>query len=486
MPSVTKVLIANRGECAVRVARTLRSMGVRAVAMRARDEGDVTHAKACDETAILPVDGLAAYLDAGAIVAAAKAAGADAIHPGWGFLSEQADFVRRAEAAGLTFIGPTAESMEALGDKGRAKDAARALGLPLVAAADDEAAARALPFPILLKPLAGGGGKGMVLVESADRLPAAWAQARREARAAFGDDRVMAEVYVHRPRHVEIQVLGDGRGGAWDLGERDCTLQRRHQKMIEESPSPFLDDAKRAEVAAHARSLVAHAKYRGVGTVEFMLDARGQLCFMEVNTRLQVEHGVTEERWGVDLVEIQVRLARGERVDLPAAPRTNHVIQSRVYAEDPYAGFLPATGAVLHLEDLNGGAVRVDAALSGGDEVNHLFDPMLAKIVATAATRGDAIEAARDALGNYVLLGVQTNLNYLRWALAHADFARGAHHTQWALERLDEYRAYEDALDLGGLSAVLAGSPAALAAGGDAEVAGPWSSFPAWRLGGGR
>ena len=480
MKSFSRVLIANRGEPGARIARTLRKMGIAPVALVPK--GERAPAWASDA---LPGagDGLAAYLDAKTIVTAATSARIDAIHPGWGFLSERAEFSRLVEASGIVFIGPTAEQMESLGDKATAKEIARALGLPLIASTMDESAMAGMSFPILLKPAAGGGGKGMIVVRHPKDLAASLERSRREALAAFGDDRVMAETYVERLLHVEIQVLGDGQGKVWTLGERDCTVQRRHQKIVEESPSPFLDGTTRAKLEGYARTLAEHVSYRSAGTVEFMIDAAGRSYFMEMNTRLQVEHGVTEERFRLDLVEAQVRLARGESIEVPTKPTPMHVIQVRVYAEDPYENFLPSTGEILAWHPPS--EVRVDHDLREGDRIDHHFDPMLAKVIVAGSDRAQAISNLRGALSQTALLGVNTNLNYLDWVLSHADFRDARHHTRWTQETLEAYRAFESSFDLGEVARLMEPSRGTSVEGAT-QAPTPWETLPSWRIGGAR
>ncbi|WP_019634234.1 acetyl/propionyl/methylcrotonyl-CoA carboxylase subunit alpha [Actinomadura atramentaria] len=428
------VLVANRGEIAVRVFRTLRRLGVRAVAVHTAADAGARHVRAADEAVLVP-----SYLDADAVLAAARAAGAAAVHPGYGFLSENSAFARACADAGLVFVGPPAAAIDAMGDKIRAKRTVAAAGVPVVPGRDepglDDAAladaALEVGLPVLLKPSAGGGGKGMRLVRDAAELPDAIASARREARAAFGDDTLLAERFVENPRHIEIQVFADAHGNAVHLGERECSLQRRHQKIVEEAPSPLLDDATRAAMGASAVDAARAVGYTGAGTVEYIVsaDRPGEYFFMEMNTRLQVEHPVTEMaiRPELDLVELQLRVAAGEPLHFAqeAVAFRGHAVEARVYAEDPARGFLPTGGRVLALTEPSGPHVRVDSGLAVGTEVGGSYDPMLAKVIARGDDRAAALRRLDRALAEYALLGVPTNVAFLRALLRHPDVAAG-------------------------------------------------------------
>ncbi|HEY1319076.1 MAG TPA: biotin carboxylase N-terminal domain-containing protein, partial [Streptosporangiaceae bacterium] len=387
------VLIANRGEIAVRIIRTLRAMGIRSVAVYSDADAGARHVREADCAVRLgPAPAAESYLNAGRILAAAGQAGAQAVHPGYGFLSENASFARACAGAGLTFIGPPPEAIEAMGDKIAAKATVAAAGVPVVPGAgapglSDEDLARAVAgigFPVLIKPSAGGGGKGMRLVSSVAELSAALEGARREALAAFGDGTLLAERYISRPRHIEIQVMADGHGNVIHLGERECSLQRRHQKIIEEAPSPLLDAGRRATMGAAAVEAARSVGYVGAGTVEFIVsgEAPEDFFFLEMNTRLQVEHPVTELVTGLDLVELQVRVAADEPLPLRQqdVSLTGHAVEARVYAEDPDRGFLPTGGTVLALREPLLPHVRVDSGLAEGTTVSSAYDPMLAKI----------------------------------------------------------------------------------------------------------
>ncbi|MBT2230492.1 biotin carboxylase N-terminal domain-containing protein [Nonomuraea sp. NEAU-A123] len=413
----SRVLIANRGEIAVRVIRTLRALGITSVAVHTASDADARHVREADIALQVPK-----YLDMGAIVAAAEASGAQAVHPGYGFLAENAEFARRCAAAGLVFIGPPPEAIDAMGDKIRAKATVSAAGVPVVpgGAEPGDSLLSWTEFPALIKPSAGGGGKGMVLVRSAAELPDALESARRTARAAFGDETLLIERYVENPRHIEIQVLADTHGNVVHLGERECSLQRRHQKIIEEAPSPFVDAAMRERMGAAAVEAARAVGYVSAGTVEFIVDGTtGEYHFMEMNTRLQVEHPVTELVTDLDLVELQLRVAAGEPLPITQdeVRLRGHAVEARVYAEDPSRGFLPTGGRVLRLAEPD--SVRVDSGLVEGGVVGSEFDPMLAKVIAWAPTRKAAFGRLDKALAETAVLGVITNVPFLRALAAH-------------------------------------------------------------------
>jgi acetyl-CoA/propionyl-CoA carboxylase, biotin carboxylase, biotin carboxyl carrier protein len=432
------VLVANRGEIAVRVIRTLRSMGVRSVAVFSDADADARHVREADTAVrIGPAPASESYLSMPRLLEAAARTGAQAVHPGYGFLAENAGFARACTDAGLVFIGPPADAISLMGDKIRAKETVKAAGVPVVPGSSGSGltdaeladAAREIGMPVLLKPSAGGGGKGMRLVRDAAALGDEIAAARREARASFGDDTLLVERWVDRPRHIEIQVLADGHGNVVHLGERECSLQRRHQKIIEEAPSVLLDEDTRAAMGAAAVQAARSCGYRGAGTVEFIVPGGdpSSYYFMEMNTRLQVEHPVTELITGLDLVEWQLRVAAGEQ--LPYAQKditlTGHAIEARVCAEDPSRGFLPSGGTVLKLREPQGDGLRTDSGLSEGTEVGSLYDPMLSKVIAYGPDRATALRKLRAALAETVTLGVQTNAGFLRRLLAHPAVVAG-------------------------------------------------------------
>ncbi|MFF6951945.1 biotin carboxylase N-terminal domain-containing protein [Streptomyces iakyrus] len=427
------VLVANRGEIAVRVIRTLRSMGVRSVAVFSDADADARHVREADTAVrIGPAPASESYLSAERLLEAAARTGAEAVHPGYGFLAENAAFARACAEAGLVFIGPPADAIALMGDKIRAKETVRAAGVPVVPGGRDPElaeAARELGAPVLLKPSAGGGGKGMRLVRDLTRLEEEIVSARREARASFGDDTLLVERWIDRPRHIEIQVLADGHGNVVHLGERECSLQRRHQKIIEEAPSVLLDEETRSAMGEAAVQAARSCGYRGAGTVEFIVPGNdpSSYYFMEMNTRLQVEHPVTELVTGLDLVEWQLRVAAGEPLAFTQEDvrLTGHAVEARICAEDPARGFLPSGGTVLRLREPQGDGVRTDSGLTEGTEVGSLYDPMLSKVIAYGPDRATALRKLRAALAETVTLGVQTNAGFLRRLLAHPAVVSG-------------------------------------------------------------
>ncbi|WP_042400483.1 acetyl/propionyl/methylcrotonyl-CoA carboxylase subunit alpha [Streptacidiphilus carbonis] len=440
------VLVANRGEIAVRVIRTLRRLGVRSVAVHSGADADAPHVRAADTAVLLgPADSASAaesYLNVERILAAARRTGAQAVHPGYGFLAENAGFARACAEAGLVFIGPSPSSISLMGDKIHAKAAVQAAGVPVVPGSEGDAlddgellaAAHAIGLPVLLKPSAGGGGKGMRLVREAAALPEEIAAARREARTSFGDDTLLVERWIDRPRHIEIQLLADTRGNTVHLGERECSLQRRHQKLIEESPSVLLTPELRAAMGEAAVRAARACDYAGAGTVEFIVpgDDPSSYFFMEMNTRLQVEHPVTElavtvDGARIDLVEQQLRVAAGEPLAFTqdAVAFQGHAVEARICAEDPARGFLPTGGRVLLLREPEGEGVRVDSGLAEGAVVSSSYDPMLSKIIAYGPDRATALRRLRAALAETCVLGVTTNAGYLRRLLTHPDVVAG-------------------------------------------------------------
>ena len=421
---IGSVLVANRGEIARRVFRTARAMGLRCVAVYAEADADAPFVVEADEAVRLR----AGYLDGPSIIAAAAATGADAVHPGYGFLAENADFAAAVDATGLTWVGPPAEVIAAMGDKLAAKRAAIAAGVPTLGSSDDPADDRGVGYPLLVKAAAGGGGKGMRIVGSPAELADAVAAAGREAASAFGDGRVFLERYVARARHVEVQVLGDAHGGLVHLGERECSIQRRHQKIVEESPSPVVDPGLRAAMGDAALRLARALGYRSAGTVEFLVDdATREFFFLEVNTRLQVEHPVTEEVTGLDLVREQLRVAAGEPLgyEQDAVAFAGHAIEARLYAEDPTAGFLPASGTLAAFAPAPEPSVRWESGVEAGAVVGVDFDPMLAKVVAHAPTRSEAAGRLALALERLHVGGVATNRDLLAGILRHPAYLTG-------------------------------------------------------------
>lgn len=445
-----RVLVANRGEIAVRVIRTLKRLGIRAIAVYSDADAGAPHVALADEAVrIGPAPAAESYLDPARIVRAALDTGAQAIHPGYGFLSENAAFGRACAEAGIVFVGPGALALEVMGDKIRAKRHVEASGVPVVPgvsepdATDDELldAAPLIGFPLLVKPSAGGGGKGMQVVRDQRELEHALPAARRVARAAFGDDTLLLERFIERPRHIEVQVLADAHGGVVHLGERECSLQRRHQKVVEEAPSPLLDAATRDRIGRAACDAARSVEYLGAGTVEFLVSdvAPDEFFFIEMNTRLQVEHPVTELVTGIDLVEQQLRIAAGEPLAIAQhdVRMTGHAIEARLYAESPERGFLPSTGDVLAWSPAAGEGVRVDAGVREGQRITADYDPMIAKVIAHGRDRAEALERLDGALADTVVLGVETNTAFLRELLAHPD-VRAGHLDTGLIDRMQE------------------------------------------------
>src|SRR5947208_13531023 len=415
-----KVLVANRGEIALRIFRACRELGIATVSVVAPDDKGSLHARSADETVEV-----SSYLFSEEHIRAAKQTGADAIHPGYGFLAENPDFAEAVGAAELVWVGPPPDALRAGGNKLEAKQIAAEAGVPVVPAGEPEE----IGFPLLVKAAAGGGGRGMRVVRAPDELGEALAAARREAKAAFGDDRVFCERYVERPRHVEIQLLADSHGDVRALGERDCSIQRRHQKVVEESPSPAVDEPLRAALGEAAVAFARAIGYESAGTAEFMLDGR-EFWFLELNGRIQVEHPVTELVTGIDLVQAQVRIAAGEPLDERADPR-GHAIEVRLYGEDPLT-FFPQTGRIEGLRLPDG--IRVDAGVEEGDEIGIAYDPLLAKLIAHGTTRDDAFEHLDEALAETGVGGVTTNLPFLRWLVAHRLVRAGETTTAFLVE----------------------------------------------------
>ncbi|MFJ1552055.1 acetyl-CoA carboxylase biotin carboxylase subunit [Streptomyces mirabilis] len=490
------VLVANRGEIAVRVIRTLRALGVRSVAVFSDADADARHVREADTAVrIGPAPTAESYLSVERLLEAAARTGAQAVHPGYGFLAENASFAHACAEAGLVFIGPPADAIALMGDKIRAKETVKAAGVPVVPGSSGSGltdaqlaeAAREIGMPVLLKPSAGGGGKGMRLVRDASALGEEIAAARREARASFGDDTLLVERWVDRPRHIEIQVLADGHGNVVHLGERECSLQRRHQKIIEEAPSVLLDAGTRAAMGEAAVQAARSCGYEGAGTVEFIVPGSdpSSYYFMEMNTRLQVEHPVTELITGLDLVEWQLRVAAGER--LPYGQEditlTGHAVEARICAEDPARGFLPSGGTVLALHEPQGDGVRTDSGLSEGTEVGSLYDPMLSKVIAYGPDRATALRKLRAALAETVTLGVQTNAGFLRRLLAHPAVVAGDLDTG-----LVEREAEELLAGSGDVPEEVYDAAAAVRLSSLAPAEGGWTdpfSVPSgWRLGG--
>ena len=494
-----KILIANRGEIACRIMDTVGRLGIRSVAVYSDADADALHVACADEAFRLgPPPAAESYLDIAAVIDACLRSGADALHPGYGFLAENADFAESCQQAGICFIGPPATAMRIMGSKNTALDLAASLGVPvlpgyrgsdqsdraLTAAADD------IGYPVLIKPVAGGGGKGMRSVESASELIVALASSRREARAAFADDRLLLEKYLLRPRHVEVQIFADQQGNVVHLFDRDCSIQRRHQKIVEEAPAPGLTKALRHRMAETAIELARAMDYRGAGTVEFLVDgaSKGDYFFMEMNTRLQVEHPVTEMIMNRDLVEWQIRVAQGE--PLPAGQKqlraSGHAIEARIYAEDPQRNFLPASGRLLRFAvPAAHGPVRVDTGVRQGDEIGIHYDPMIAKLIVHGADRDDAVQRMRLALDDCRIAGLPTNIPLLKRVAASDAFAKAKVHTGF-VDALGAPSSSNDEEELGiavaCLYVLLEQAACSRTRGSETQDPhSPWHTLPAWR-----
>jgi len=488
-----KILIANRGEIACRVARTARRLGIRTVALYTDTDRGALHVGVADEARRIDT-----YLDIAAVLAAARDSRAEAIHPGYGFLSENAEFAAACRAAGIVFIGPSPEAIAAMGDKAAAKRLMEKAGVPLVpgyhgekqdAALLEKEAAR-IGFPVLIKPSAGGGGKGMKVVSEKSSFVAQLEASKREAKSSFGDDRVLIERYLERPRHIEVQVFGDTQGNVVHLFERDCSVQRRHQKVLEEAPAPGLTAAKRMEMGAAAVAAAKAIAYSGAGTIEFIAEQDGRFYFMEMNTRLQVEHPVTEMITGLDLVEWQLRVAAGE--PLPSTQEKlvfrGHAIEARIYAEDPSRDFLPSTGRIAHLRFPDQSArVRIDTGVGAGAEITPWYDPMIAKLIVHGSDRGRALARLRQALAEVEIAGPSTNVAFLRRVAASRAFT-GAELDTGLIERnraelfLSKEISYE-ILAAAALAEILEETRAASArAAVSTDPYSPWDRVDGWRL----
>jgi len=432
---ISKILIANRGEIAVRIIRTCRELGIKTVAVYSTVDATSPHVQMANEAFLLgPGPSRESYLRGEKILEVAKAADADAIHPGYGFLSENPDFAERVTAAGIIFIGPRPESMRAMGDKTEARKLMQKSNVPVVPGTpaiksidDARAFIKTNDYPVLIKAAAGGGGKGMRVVREDAELAPAFATAQSEAASSFGDDRVYVEKYLDSPRHVEFQILGDKKGSIVHLGERECTIQRRHQKIIEESPSVFLDEALREKMGKMATSAARACGYENAGTIEFLMDSKKNFYFLEMNTRLQVEHPITELRTGIDLVAQQIAIASGSPLGFSQNDITfrGHALECRISAEDPSNDFLPSTGRIVHLRPAGGIGIREDRGIEEWGEVTVFYDPMIAKLIAWGATRVETISRMIRALNEYEILGVKTNIPLCEFVLKHEYFREG-------------------------------------------------------------
>lgn len=491
-----KILIANRGEIAVRIIQACRELGVATVAVYSDADVGALHVALADEAYhIGPPPALDSYLNIEALLSAARASGAEAVHPGYGFLSENASFARQVESAGLVWIGPAPHVIALMGDKVAAKELARSIDVPVVPGyyGDDQSSERmqheaeVIGFPVMLKAAAGGGGRGMRAVHEPAALPEALQAARREARSAFGEDRVFLERLIRSPRHIEMQVVGDRVGNAIYLGERDCSIQRRHQKVLEEAPSPVMTQELRRSMGTDALRLVAASRYTNAGTIEFLF-SNDRYYFLEMNTRIQVEHPVTEEVTGVDLVRLQIEIAAGNTLPIRQSDVRfrGHAIEVRVYAEDPQVGFLPATGIVEIFRPPLGPGIRNDVGVEAGSEVTPYYDPMLAKLIVHAPTRDRAIQRLQTALDRYVVTGLTSNLAFLSALAREQEFVQGRAST----DLIDRTWTPRDASPLPDDALVLAGCWKVLvptgedSAGEEVDTPNPWLSTSAWRAAG--
>ena len=443
-----KILVANRGEIAIRIMRACKELGIKTIAVYSDADKNSLHVQHADEAIHIGASSpKESYLNADVLIRAALASQADAIHPGYGFLSENASFAAAVASAQLTFIGPSADSIHAMGDKAESKIAMKKAGVPTVpgyegleSESDFEQAAQAIGYPILVKASAGGGGKGMRIVWEADDLPEEIESARREAVHAFGDDRLLVEKYLPNAHHIEFQVFGDKHGHLVHLFERECSVQRRHQKIIEETPSPLLTPALREEMGKAAVAAAKAVNYYNAGTIEFIVDPDTlKFYFLEMNTRLQVEHPITELTTGLDLVQWQIRVAAGEHFPYQQDQLTQrgHAIECRVYAEDPSNGFLPSTRKLLQYIEPKGPGIRVDSGFSTGNEMTHFYDPLLAKLIVHGENRATAIQRMQAALKEFIVHGVVTNIDFMQIVLAHDDFANGKVTTRWVETALE-------------------------------------------------
>ena len=492
-----RVLIANRGEIAIRIMRACREIGIETVAVYSDADATAPHVTHADTAVCIgPPPSNESYLNIARLLDAARSSGADAVHPGYGFLAENAAFARAVEQAGLIFVGPGADAIAAMGDKTLARRAVAAAGVPVVPADEDPprageplaAAARRLGYPLLIKAVAGGGGKGMRIVRNQADLANAFGAAAREAGNAFGDDRLFLERYVERPRHVEVQILADRHGSVVHLGERECSIQRRHQKIIEETPSPAVDATLRKQMTEAAVAVARSVSYRNAGTVEFLLDPNGKFYFLEMNTRLQVEHPITEWVTGIDLVHAQLRIAAGERLRMRQKDivARGHAIECRICAEDPAQQFLPSPGTIAHLREPHGPGVRVDSGIAPGYAVPLQYDSLLSKLSVWDDTREAARRRMIAALSDYTILGCTTVIPLLLDVLEHPSFARGDTHTHFLDDHFPKWTGRTHHLDVATIAAAIdlarPQHTAPSAADQNAPLS-PWTTLGQWRIG---
>jgi len=499
-----KVLIANRGEIAVRVIRACREMGLATAAVYSEADRSSLHVQLADEAvSIGPAPAAESYLDMSRIIRAAHDTGSEAIHPGYGFLAENADFARLCEKENLVFIGPRSEALALVGDKVRARQMMEKAGIPIIPGmktipkdvTEFETAARSIGYPVIVKASAGGGGKGMRIVHEEKDLKPAFEAGMREAKSAFGDESVYLEKYIEEPRHVEFQVLADNAGEMVHLFERECSIQRRHQKIVEETPSPALDPDLRARMAATAVQAMKAAGYTNAGTVEFLLDKNRNFYFLEVNARLQVEHPVTELVTGVDLVRRQILIAAGEKLNLNQEHlcQRGHALECRIYAEDPANNFLPSPGKILFLKEPQGPGIRTDGGIYSGWEVPIYYDPILAKLIVWAEDRETACRRMAAALDDFVILGIHTTIGFLKDVINHPEFRAGRTNTAFIKNYFEGWTesgkseiALRQALAAAAFDdlAAEARPGAGSAQGAKQDAAAPWKTLGRWRIGG--
>ncbi len=500
-----KILIANRGEIAIRVVKACREMGILTVAVYSDADRKSLHVQMADEAVpIGPAPAVESYLNMERIIAAAHGAGAEAIHPGYGFLAENSDFARRCEKEKIVFIGPNSNALELVGDKVRARQTMDKAGVSIIPGMNSipkdmseyDAAAKKLGYPVMIKASAGGGGKGMRIVCSEQELRPGLEAGRREAKSAFGDESVYLEKYIEEPRHVEFQVLADNYGNTVHLFERECSIQRRHQKIVEESPSQALDPELRTKMGETAKKVVRAAGYNNAGTVEFLLDKNNNFYFLEVNARLQVEHPVTELCTGVDLVHQQIRIASGEKLSFSQMDlkQRGHAIECRIYAEDPKNNFLPSSGKILFLKEPTGPGVRHDCGIYSGWEVPIYYDPILAKLIVWAENRESACDRMLAALDDYVILGINTSISFLKDIISHPEFRAGRTNTGFIKNHFENWGEKEKsgdelrlALSAAAFDSLNSGSSRKKVTSGGQEVTvSAWQALGHWRLGDGR
>lgn len=499
-----KILIANRGEIAVRVIRACREMGIESVAVYSDVDRKSLHVQAADESVLIgEAPAAESYLNVESILRAVRETGAEAVHPGYGFLAENAMFSRRCEEEGIIFIGPGSKAMELVGDKIRSRQVMGKAGIPIIPGMKSAELsedvfireAESIGYPVMIKASAGGGGKGMRIVHDPESLKSALEAGRREARSAFGDDSVYLEKYIEEPRHIEFQVLADHHGHIVHVFERECSVQRRHQKIIEESPSPALDQELRSSMGETAVKVMRTAGYTNAGTVEFLLDKNGRFYFLEVNARLQVEHPVTELVSGLDLVHEQIRIASGEKLRFTQDQlhSRGHALECRIYAEDPDNQFLPSPGKILYLKSPQGPGIRNDTGIFNGWEVPIHYDPILAKLIVWAEDREKACRRMETALGEYVVLGLKTCIGFLRDVIAHPQFRAGRLSTDFLVRHFEGWESSgggkERDIALAALAAAIESNARSRKTGvvssRDAAIDSPWIQLGKWEMGGG-